>query len=210
MGLFGLDANSSSSSLTQAQVSTQYGNAYGANTGKGAASTNATGSTAIGGGVKLGKGASFVVNSSNADLENSILTGLDNITGLLQNEPSSSSTLSPTTNAGNAGASGASSSSSQGDLTSLTSSITSLIGELQNNQSTSTANSTSLLDGLNAMGSGDVSGVAHPTAGSVVFSPNSGGNTSEQASSFPWGTLLVAAATVAVTILVTKLINKTT
>lgn len=178
MGLLGLDANSSSSSLTQAQVSSQYGTAIGANTGKGAASSNAGGSTVITGGVKIGKGGSVVINSSNADLNNSILSGLDNITSLLQNEPTS--TLSPVTNAGNAGASGAGSDSG---ISALTSSVNDLLGELQNNQAQNTQASTALLDQLNAGGSSDISNISHPPLGGLVFAPSSGSNETSQGNS---------------------------
>jgi hypothetical protein len=96
MGLFGIDANSSASSLQQNQATTQYGNAFGANTGKGATS-NASGTTTISGGVKAGKGSTVIISNTNTQLENSIAEGLTNIQSLLQGgnsqggDPSSSS-----------------------------------------------------------------------------------------------------------------------
>jgi hypothetical protein len=54
MGLFGIDANSATSTLTNAQVTSQYGAAYGSGIGKGAIGGGTSGLIFTG---KVGKGA---------------------------------------------------------------------------------------------------------------------------------------------------------
>lgn len=193
MGLFGLDANKSTSSLTQAQVTSQYGPAYGANVGKGSASSNASGTTTIGGGVKLGKNANLVINNTNTQLENSLLEGLTNISSFLAGGGSSggeggssSSGLGgllggSNSKGGGGGKSGTGGSVEGGNITlgSGNSGTHDLLGELQDNQANHANASTDLLDQLNAGGSGDIGDVSHPHGG-FNFSPSSGGNETTQ------------------------------
>lgn len=195
MGLLGIDANSSSSSLNQAQVSTQYGNAFGANTGKGAASSNASGSTTIGGGVKVGKGATLTISTTNTQLENSIAEGLTNIQSLLQGGNAQGGD-SGTSSSGLGGLLGGSSSKSGaggkggdgGDVTGGNIAVTPALGLLEGNQGLSATPTNELVDALNSGGSSDISDTSHPHAdsGGFIFSPTSTGATTTGASTFPW------------------------
>lgn len=195
-GLFGLDANSSSSSLTQAQVTSQYGQAIGANIGKGSASGNASGTVTIGGGVNIKKGGTLTIDNTNTQLENSILEGLTNIQSALSGGTAAGGDSGGSSGGigglfggssnkgGKTGASGSGGGVTGGNISlgSGNSGAPDLISELQGNQANNANPSTDLLDQLNASGSSDISDVSHPHVGGLVFSPNSGGNSTNQGS----------------------------
>lgn len=203
MGLFGLDANSSSSAFTQANVSTQTGNAYGAVTGNKSAASNASGTVTIGGGIVAKPGSNITITNTNPVLENSILEGLNSLQSILQNQPQTS--FSPTTNAGNAGNSGAAGGDLASQVSSLSHTVGDFIGVLENNQALNTQNNNALVDALNAMGTSDVGAVSHPPVGGLVFSPVATDSTST--SNFPWGTVVLGVAVVAGLIVAVKVLK---
>lgn len=194
MGLFGLDANKSTSSLTQAQVTSQYGQAIGANIGKGSASGNASGTVTIGGGVNIKKGGTLTIDNTNTQLENSILEGLTNIQSALSGGTAAGGDSGgasggigglfggSSNKGGKTGASGSGGGVEGGNITlgSGNTGTHDLLSELQGNQAGNTNASTDLLDQLNASGSSDIGDVSHPHVGGLVFAPNSGGNETAQ------------------------------
>lgn len=65
MGLLGIDANSSSSKLTQAQVTTQTGNAVGGAVGSRSVAASAPGTFTVGGPITVKKGGSIsIINTT--------------------------------------------------------------------------------------------------------------------------------------------------
>lgn len=212
MGLFGLDANSSSSALTQAQVTTQTGNAYGANVGSGSASANASGTTVIGGGVKVGKGGSLVISNTNTQLENSIAEGLTNIQSLLQSGQSAGGDSGKSSSGigglfgGSSSKSGAGGTSGKGgdirDSGNIT--IPDVLPELQANQATSTNGSNQLADALNSLHTSDITDHGTAPVGSAFFSPNA---VPQSQTTFPWGSLVLGAVVITGLIVAVKLIK---
>lgn len=213
MGLFGLDANKSTSSLTQAQVTSQYGTAIGANIGKGSAASNASGTTTIGGGVKLGKNSNLVINNTNTQLENSILEGLTNISSFLAGGGSSGGEgggssggigglLGGSSSKGGGGGRSGTGGGVEGGNIAITAPAHDLIGELEGNQSTNSNASTALLDQLNGGGTSDINDVSHPHNGGFNFSPNSGGDTTTQGSGNKTGSIVTGIVIAVVTAVV--------
>lgn len=216
MGLFGLDANSSSSSLQQNQATTQYGNAYGANTGKGATS-NASGTTTISGGVKAGKGATVIISNTNTQLENSIAEGLTNIQSLLQGGNSQGGDPSSGgggiggllgggggSKAGSGGKAGTGGSVAGGNISVGTGHG---LDSLQGNQALNTMPTNELADALNAQGSSDVSTISHPNAGGFIFAPTSSDSTTG-ATPFPWLTVILGVGAVVGVVVAIKTFGK--
>lgn len=210
MGLFGIDANSSSSSLQQNQATTQYGNAYGANTGKGA-TANASGATVISGGIKAGKGATVTISTTNTQLENSIAEGLTNIQSLLQagqsqggDSGSSSggigSLLGGGSNSAKSGGGG-----KGGDLASSGNiAVTPPLGILQGNQGLNTQATNELVDSHNA---GDNTPLSSISPAGFVFAPTSSDSTTG-ATPFPWLTVILGVGAVAAVIVGIKAFAK--
>lgn len=212
MGLFGIDANSSASSLQQNQATTQYGNAFGANTGKGATS-NASGTTTISGGVKAGKGATVVISNTNTQLENSIAEGLTNIQSLLQagqsqggDSGSSSgglgSLLGGGSNSAKSGGGG-----KGGDLAgsgNISVSPTPGLDLLGGNQALNTMSSNELVDAHNAGGNTNASDLP---AGGFVFAPTTSDSTTG-ATPFPWLTVILGVGAVVGVVVAIKTFGK--
>lgn len=206
MGLLGIDANSSSSSLQQNQATTQYGNAFGANTGKGA-TTNASGSTTISGGINAKKGSTVIVSNTNTQLENSIAEGLTNIQSLLQGgqsqggDPSSSSGGigglfgGNSSKAGSGGKGGTGGSVAGGNISvSPGNGLDSLSG----NQALSTNPTNELVDNLSSQGGGH-----QPSGGGFVFAPTSSDSTTG-ATPFPWLTVILGLGAIGIVAIAAK------
>jgi hypothetical protein len=212
MGLFGLDANSSSSAFTQANATTQTGNAFGANTGKGAASANASGTTVIGGGVKVAKGGSLVISNTNTQLENSIAEGLTNIQSLLQSGQSSGGDTGSSSSGIGGLFGGSSSKSGSGGKAGQTGSITGsgnitlpqALPELQTNQGYNSNGSNELVDALNAMHTSDVTDHGTSPANDAFFSPS---NVPQSQTTFPWGSVVLGAVVITGLIVAVKFIK---
>lgn len=213
MGLFGLDANKSNSAFTQANVSTQTGNAFGANVGKGSASSNASGTTTIGGGVKVAKGGTLVISNTNTQLENSIAEGLTNIQSLLQAGQSSGGDTGSSSSGlggllgGSSSKSGSGGKSGKGGDISGSGNITlpAALGELQTNQGYNTNGSNELVDSLNALHTSDVTDHGSAQVGSAFFSPNA---VPTSQTPFPWGALVLGAVAIGGLVLAVKLIKQ--
>jgi hypothetical protein len=211
MGLFGIDANSSSSSLQQNQATTQYGNAFGANTGKGATS-NASGTTTISGGVKAGKGATVVISNTNTQLENSIAEGLTNIQSLLQAGQSQGGDSSGGSSGlfGLGGSGGSSKSGkggvggSVGDSGNISVSPTPGLDLLGGNQALNANPSNELIDAHNAGGSTNASDL--PSSG-FIFAPTSSDSTTG-ATPFPWLTVILGVGAVVGVVVAIKTFGK--
>ena len=205
MGLFGIDANSSSSSLQQNQATTQYGNAYGANTGKGA-TANASGTTVISGGVKLGKGATLTLSNTNTQLENSIAEGLTNIQSLLAggnsqwgDSSSGSCGIGSLFGGGGGSKSGPGGKSGTGGSVAggnINVSPSPGLDSLQGNQAFNTQPTNELVDAHNAGGNTPLSSI--PQSG-FVFAPTSSDSTTG-ATPFPWLTVILGVGAIAVVI----------
>jgi len=213
MGLFGIDANSSSSSLQQNQATTQYGNAYGANTGKGATS-NASGTTTISGGIKAGKGATVVISNTNTQLENSIAEGLTNIQSLLQAGQSQGGDssggkggLGGLFGGGGGGSSASGKGGNGGSLAgsgNISVSPSPGLDSLQGNQAFNTQPTNELVDAHNAAGNTPIGSL--PQSG-FVFAPTSSDSTTG-ATPFPWLTVILGVGAVAAVIVGIKAFAK--
>lgn len=213
MGLFGIDANSSSSSLQQNQATTQYGNAFGANTGKGA-TANASGATVISGGIKAGKGATVTISTTNTQLENSIAEGLTNIQSLLQagqsqgGDSGSKSGGLGSLIGGSGGNSKSGSGGKGGDLASSGNiAVTPPLGILQGNQALNTMPTNELVDSHNAGGTASADDLSHPHAGGFVFAPTSSDSTTG-ATPFPWLTVILGVGAVVGVVVAIKTFGK--